>query len=201
MDHRETMFVGACVAHALETLHREASLLYRNITPENLHLLETGYVGLMDFRFAKLDDGSCRTLVGSPAYFAPELVRGTAQGPGVDWWALGVLLFECACGQTPFGKADGDDMSILRRISAHSPGALVLPEFMSPALGELLGGLLHPDVKLRLGGKGAGADDGGGGGGSSVQSHPFFAEVDWEALRTGELASPLQDDIALRSVA
>jgi len=98
------------------------------------------------------------------------------------------LLFECACGQTPFGKADADDMAILKRISAHSPGSLVLPETTSPALEGLLSGLLHPDVKLRLGTPGGDAEA------HSVLGHTYFADVNWAALAEGELPSPLQTE-------
>ena len=69
-------------------------MLHRCLVPEAFRVDEGGYAILSDLRFAKRDDGSCRTLCGSPSYFAPEVVRGEAQAPATDWWALGVLLYE-----------------------------------------------------------------------------------------------------------
>ena len=105
--------------HALLLL-QDCRLIYRNLVPEHLYLMESGYVALMDFRFARRDDGACYTLCGSPAYFAPEIVRGEAQSFAVDWWALGVLLHEFVCRESPWGAVEADDMAILKRIAAHT---------------------------------------------------------------------------------
>lgn len=65
----------------------QCNLIYRNLSPESLHLLENGYVCLLDLRFARRDDGSCQTLCGPVNTYAPEQLRGEVYGPSVDWCA------------------------------------------------------------------------------------------------------------------
>ena len=65
-------------------------------------------------------------------HFAPETVRGEPQGPACDWWACGVLLYELRCGDSPWGSSDQDDMTLLKRITAHTPGSLTMAEDVSP---------------------------------------------------------------------
>lgn len=101
-------------------------LLYRNLLPEHLCVLDNGYVCLMDFRFAKADEGSCRTLCGAPAFLAPEMLRGEVQGSACDWWALGVLMHELLSGQSPWGNGidDSHGFALMSRIASHRAGSL-----------------------------------------------------------------------------
>jgi protein kinase A len=179
LDDGGLNFIGACLSRALDVLHSEYSVIYRNLAPERIHVLDDGYMCLMDLRFAKRDDGSCLTLCGSPSYFAPEMVRGDIQGFQVDWWGLGVLLFELATGDSPWGATDDDDMVLLKRISSHVSGALAIPAHVNPQLSALLNDLLEPDVDARRGD-------------SSVVMDPWFDDVNWSRLLDGELPSPLQ---------
>jgi len=185
-------FIAACVVHALDLLHSHLGALYRNLVPENLYIMETGYISLLDFRFAKIDDGNSRTLCGAPGYFAPEVVRGEPQSAATDWWAVGVLLYELCCGDSPWGATDADDMTILKRITAHLNGSLALPENVSPRLADLIDSLLTPSSDSRLGARG----------GEEVQSHTWFADINWSHLASAELSSPLtvfaRDQLAQR---
>ena len=181
--------MGACVAHALDILHNDLKLLYRNLMPENIMVLDNGYVTLMDYRLARPDLGACRTLCGSPSYFSPEMVRGEVQGPLCDFWGLGVLLFELSDGELPWGSQANDDMTVLRRIAAHQFGALRLPARVTlssvPQLMSVLNQLLHPEASQRLCGL-RGREP-------QLRTHPFFAEVSWPKLLDSELPSPLRD--------
>lgn len=132
----------------------------------------------MDHRFSKRDDGSCTTLCGSPSYFAPEVVRGDIQGVPVDWWGFGVLLYELATGDSPWGATDDDDIVVLQRITSHVSGSLVVPGAVNPQLVALLNDLLEPEVEQRRG-------DG------SVVTDVWFDEISWSRLLDAELPSPL----------
>jgi CRP-like cAMP-binding protein/serine/threonine protein kinase len=179
LDEESLIFAGACIARALDSLHAETSHIYRNMAPERLHVLDNGYLCLMDHRFSKRDDGSCTTLCGSPSYFAPEMLRGDTQGFGVDWWGFGVLLYEMATGDSPWGATDDDDMVLLKRIAAYTPGTLAVPRGVNPQLAALLHDLLEPDIEQRRG-------DG------SVVSDAWFDSISWPRLLDSELPSPLQ---------
>ena len=179
LTEKQLNFVGACVAKGLDVLHTEASHIYRNLNPERLHVTSDGYICLMDHRFSKRDDGSCLTLCGSPSYFAPEMVRGEIQGFHVDWWGFGVLMYELATGDSPWGATDSDDMMVLKRISAHTSGSLAVPQHVNPQLTALLNDLLEPDADARRGDE-------------SVVADAWFDNIQWPRLLDGEVPSPLQ---------
>ncbi|KAK3130391.1 hypothetical protein QOZ80_6BG0492920 [Eleusine coracana subsp. coracana] len=117
------------------------------------------------------------SFVGTEEYVAPEVVRGDGHGFAVDWWALGILVYEMACGRTPFrGRTRGETFrNVLLREPAFSPNA----RRRWPRLADLVARLLEKDPARRLGFAG-GADE--------VRAHPFFAGVDWEML--GEVSRP-----------
>ena len=78
-------------------------IAYRDLKPENLVLDKKGYSILVDFGLAKeIDEGQTFTFCGTPDYLAPEIIRGTGHDWAVDYWELGVFLFELTNGSAPF---------------------------------------------------------------------------------------------------
>lgn len=199
LGETETRFVGACITQALDVLHGEALHISHNLSLDSLHVLEDGYICLMDMRFARRNDGACQTLCGPVNQYAPEQLRGEVHGTAVDWWAMGTLLHELITGNNPWemdGVTDGiDTEEIFRRIMSHTAGAIEFtPEAaadgghvsVSADLTDLVNALLHPDVGDRLG-----SDEDGGG--DSVKGHQWFAKTDWVQLIDCAAPSPLVD--------
>ena len=92
-----------------EFLHSK-HIIYRDLKPENLLLAEDGFLKLTDFGFAKVVEGRTYTLCGTPEYLAPEILLNKGHGKAVDWWCLGVLVYEMNAGIDPF--TDEDPMGI-----------------------------------------------------------------------------------------
>jgi eukaryotic-like serine/threonine-protein kinase len=105
--------VGARVAEALDYVHFN-KLLHRDVKPANVMVSRDGEVKLMDFGIAKDTSATDLTrdgmLVGSPSYLAPEVLGGEQADAKADIWALGVTLYELACGEKPFRGADADSL-------------------------------------------------------------------------------------------
>ena len=83
--------------------------------PENLLIASDGHLCLTDFGFAKVFNDKTFTLCGTPEYLAPEIILGQGHNHGVDWWALGVLMFEMLAGYPPF--YDPNPLDIHRKIA------------------------------------------------------------------------------------
>lgn len=96
-----------------EYLH-SYNVIYRDLKPENLLIDKDGYLKLTDFGFAKIVKSRTYTLCGTPEYLAPEILTNKGHGKGVDWWTLGVLLYEMVAGIDPFN--DDDPMGIYKKI-------------------------------------------------------------------------------------
>ena len=97
------------VALVLGYLHQKG-VLYRDIKPENILLGEDGYISLIDFGLAKILDGKkkvAHSLVGTAEYMAPEILDDKGYSFQVDWWTLGVLVYELIFGFTPFHAKSG----------------------------------------------------------------------------------------------
>jgi CRP-like cAMP-binding protein len=150
----DTRFYSACVLDGLAFLH-EKSICYRDLKPENLLLDSDGFIKIVDFGFAKIITGKSYTLCGTPEYLSPELVTSKGHNKGVDYWALGVLIFEMLFLHSPFCRQDhnpNDHASILRNIVR---GAFKIPGRGDCAenspLGKLIVFLLQKDVRKRGG--------------------------------------------------
>jgi len=113
-SEKHAQFYVACVIRAFAHLH-ERKIVYRDLKPENLLLDAKGYCKVTDFGLAKFVIGHTYTTCGTPDYFAPELVAATGHTLAVDWWTLGVLVYELMCGEAPF-QAD-DNMSIFKNVA------------------------------------------------------------------------------------
>ena len=130
----------------------------RNLPPPKKTLFLPGFAR----RLARGERTS--TLCGTPEYLAPELVAQAGHTRAVDWWALGVLIFEMAAGRPPFDGGNGDRMAMFKDISK---GKFSFPSHLSKELRDLVKKLLTVSAASRLGS--------GKGGAEEVKSHPWFA--------------------------
>lgn len=106
-DERITRFMSACVVEAFEYLHTR-NIFYRDLKPENLMLDSRGYIKLVDFGFAKYlkPNEKTWTFAGTPEYVAPEIITNKGHNRAVDYWALGIFIFELLVGKPPFRGRD-----------------------------------------------------------------------------------------------
>jgi serine/threonine protein kinase len=109
-----TLFYITEIASALDYLHSKR-IAYRDLKPENILICNDGHIKLTDFGFAKKVTDKTFTLCGTPEYLAPEIIMNSGHNHGVDWWAMGVLLFEMLTGFPPF--YDPVPYEIYRKIS------------------------------------------------------------------------------------
>ena len=88
--------------NALQEIHK-AGVVYRDLKPENIMIINGEKVKIVDFGLAKMiKDEKTNTICGSPQYMAPEVVKGEMYDYSIDFWSLGVLVYECFVGRTPF---------------------------------------------------------------------------------------------------
>lgn len=175
-------FYAAEVALALEYLH-ERNIIYRDLKPENLLLCHDGHLRLTDFGFAKLVPENTWTLCGTPDYLAPEIVMSRGYGKAVDWYALGVLIYEMLLGAPPFYHEN--QMKLYENI-VHQ--AVRFPAGFDPVAKDLLEQLLEKNPVKRLGVLVGGAED--------VKRHPWFRDVKWEAVAGLRMKAPYKPKVA-----
>ena len=170
-DEKRAKFYIAELILALQHLHMH-DIVYRDLKPENILLDANGHIALCDFGLCKLDmkdEDRTNTFCGTPEYLAPELLLGQGYTKTVDWWTLGVLLYEMLTGLPPFYDENTNEM--YRKILSeplHFPG----PEIVPPAAKDLLTKLLNRKPEQRLGANGA----------SEIKAHPFFHSIAWRKL-------------------
>lgn len=148
-------FYAACLADALWYMHCQARAVYRDLKPENVLLDAAGYPVLVDFGYAKIleedDDEKTYTMCGTPKYLPPEMIQGGGHTFSVDYWSLGVIVYEMLCGEHPFEFWKGqDDLSLYGSIA--EADYLELPEdAVSAAAADWVARVLVKDPEKRLG--------------------------------------------------
>ncbi|KAK0673833.1 putative camp-dependent protein kinase [Cercophora samala] len=170
-------FYAAEVTLALEYLHAR-NIIYRDLKPENLLLDRHGHIKITDFGFAKRVPDKTWTLCGTPDYLAPEVVSNKGYNKSVDWWSLGILIYEMLCGYTPFWDS-GSPMKIYENILK---GRIKYPAYLNPDAQDLLERLITPDLSKRLGNLYQGSQD--------VKNHIWFQEVTWDRLARKDIDAP-----------
>nr|AML76782.1 putative LOV domain-containing protein [Euploca tenella] len=192
-------FYSAEVIVALEYLHCQG-IIYRDLKPENILLQSSGHVSLTDFDLSCLTScmpqllipdtnekkkgqksqapifmaqpmRASNSFVGTEEYIAPEIITGSGHTSAVDWWALGILLYEMLYGYTPFrGKTRQKTFTNILQKDLKFPGSIKV----SLQVKQLIYRLLHRDPKNRLGSR-EGANE--------VKKHPFFHGINWALVR------------------
>merc|ERR1740123_2520023 len=168
LSRTQAQFYCGSLVIVLEELS-DRSIVYRDLKPENVMLDRQGYLKMIDFGIAKkLEEGKSRTftMIGTPHYMAPEIMRRHGYGTEVDLWSLGVMLFEFVCGYLPFADELDDPTEVC---TAVLKDPVVFPSHYRDVQGrELIQAMLHKHPKKRIG---SGMD-----GFEEVKNHIFFKE-------------------------
>lgn len=175
-------FYMAEMVLALNHLHDNLGVVYRDLKPENCLLDAEGHLLLTDFGLSKVavDPDACNSILGTVEYMAPEVIQGKKYGKAVDWWSLGALGFDLMTGNPPFRGPNHAKIqdNIVRQ-------KLTLPYFLSPDAKDLLTRLLRKDPAKRLGSNMPKDLD-------TIKQHRFFRKIDWKKLAARELEPPIQ---------
>ncbi|KAH0787546.1 AGC family protein kinase [Histomonas meleagridis] len=169
-SERRTKFYVTEVILGLEHLHKNG-VIYRDIKPENILIDEDGHIKITDFGFAKPNmktfTDTTTTFCGTPIYLAPEICRMQPYTRSVDWWELGVFMYELLTGEPPFFNRNPErvQQNIINK-------PVKCPDYLSKEVVDLISKLLEKNPLKRLG---AGPDDA-----EEIKRHPFFQDISWD---------------------
>ncbi|XP_011644808.1 serine/threonine-protein kinase N isoform X1 [Pogonomyrmex barbatus] len=174
-----TVFYSACVVLGLQYLH-ENRIIYRDLKLDNLLLDTEGYVKIADFGLCKEGMGfgdRTGTFCGTPEFLAPEVLTETSYTRAVDWWGLGVLIFEMLVGESPFPGDDEEEVfdSIVN-------DEVRYPRFLSLEAIAIMRRLLRKNPDRRLGSSERDAED--------VKKQAFFRHIAWDDLLLRRVKPP-----------
>ena len=180
-------FYAANVVCAIEYLHNYG-IIYRDLKPENLLLDQDGYIKIADFGFAKniAEFGRTFTICGTPEYQAPEVIYKKGTTKEADYWSLGILIYEMLVGYTPFRSANDEPYQIYQQARS---GRFVIPKNLnlSRDAQDIIKKLIVVNPNERLGS--------GKGGILRIKSHPWFNNIDWNALLEKRIKPPIKPTI------
>ena len=180
-------FYAAQIAMAIGYLHQQG-IAHRDLKLENILIDSDGYLKIIDYGLAKMigQEELSMSFCGTPEYLAPEMVNRTGHDKNVDWWALGVLIYEMLIGVTPFYNRNRN--MLLMKIKN---GKVIFPDRTryridySDEIVDLIVKLLHKDKEQRLGFKGDGDE---------ILGHPFFASLDIKGLYNKTVVPPFKPE-------
>ncbi|XP_071517172.1 serine/threonine-protein kinase N isoform X10 [Panulirus ornatus] len=178
-DEPRAVFYAACVVLGLQYLH-DNKIIYRDLKLDNLLLDTEGYVKIADFGLCKEGMGygdRTGTFCGTPEFLAPEVLTETSYTRAVDWWGLGVLIFEMLVGESPFPGDDEEEVfdSIVN-------DEVRYPRFLSIEAVAIMRKLLRKHPDRRLGASEKDAED--------VKKQQFFRSVGWDDLLQRKVKPP-----------
>ncbi|KAJ3212033.1 hypothetical protein HDU67_004093 [Dinochytrium kinnereticum] len=179
----EAVRVMACeLASALNYLHRN-KIVHRDLKPDNILFDDSGHVHLTDFNIAVKFVGrnALKSHSGTLAYMAPEIFGESGYLWQIDWWSLGVCLFECLYGKRPFrGNSNEALTQAIRKQPLNLPDNNYVsrqPVHLSKDCASFLRGLLERNVDRRLGSKGF----------DSIRRHPWLGVFEWDRVERKDM--------------
>lgn len=176
-DEVQARFYTSQIILGMEYLHY-LDLIYRDLKPENILIDHTGYLKITDFGFCKrMTRNRTYTLCGTPEYLAPEVILSKGYGKAVDWWAIGVLMYELVAGNPPFYA--NDPMRIYEKIVANK---YKMPPSFSSDLSDLVRNILQGDLTRRFGNLKNGVND--------IKEHKWFRQTNWLATLNRKVVAP-----------
>lgn len=184
LDEATTKFYITQIVVGIGKLH-ERGIIHRDLKLENLLLDKNGYIKIIDFGLAKMlqEDEETKTYCGTLEYFAPEMIKRTGHDKAVDWWAIGVLIFEMVFGVTPFYNRNRNVL-----ISKIKHSRIVFPNKQtynlnySNELVSIILKLLDKDKDRRLGSTNDAEE---------ILAHPWFNDMDIGALESFQVPAPI----------
>jgi len=189
LPEEHARFYSAEICLALNYLH-ERGIIYRDLKLDNVLLDHEGHIKLTDYGMCKegiRQGDTTSTFCGTPNYIAPEILRAEDYGFSVDWWALGVLLYEMLAGRSPFdivGATDNPDQNTedyLFQVILEK--TIRIPRSLSVKAANILKGFLNKNPADRLG---CHRDNGF----MEIMTHPFFKTIEWELLEQKQIPPP-----------
>lgn len=190
-DHAK--FYAAEICIAMNFLH-ERQIVYRDLKLDNVLMDLEGHIKLTDYGMCKegiSETNLTSTFCGTPNYIAPEILRGESYSFSVDWWALGVLMFEMVSGRSPWegiGSSNNPDQNTedyLFQVILTKP--IRYPRSISVKASNILQRFLNKDPTDRLGcSPNSNFAD--------IQNQPFFSSIDWVALEQKRVPPPFRPE-------
>ena len=174
-------FYAAQIILALGHLHSN-KIIYRDLKPENILIDEDGYLCLADFGLARFleEDKRATSFCGTPEYMAPEIITAEGHNRAVDWWSLGVLLYEMLVGVPPFYHQNQHTMyQFIVSKAVVFPDPIKHKITVSDPAKDLISKLLTKKQTDRLGSAVGDFND--------ILKHPFFSAVDLKQLQEKKL--------------
>ncbi|CAD8069131.1 unnamed protein product [Paramecium primaurelia] len=179
LSEQQAKLYFAEILTALEHLHQN-DIIYRDLKPENVVIDQYGHAMLTDFGLSKEgihDNYGAKSFCGSMAYLAPEMLKRVGHGRAVDWYHMGILLYEMITGRPPYFSANRDEM-----INNIEQNNIQFPETITKECKSMIQSLLIKNPMQRLGASQRDADE--------IKDHPFLKQINWKDLLNRKYKPP-----------
>ena len=175
LSKEQTQFYSASMLCAINYLHKK-KIIYRDIKPENIMVTESSYIKVIDFGTVKEINERTSTIIGTPHYMAPEIIKGAGYTFQVDIWSIAVCMYEFYCGGLPFGEDYDNPMDVYRAVAKEE---LIFPKFVKDQdFILLITKMLRKNPTSRLWKF------------KQIKEEKYFSNFDWNKLMSLSLVPP-----------